>query len=92
MQWELSVFQMVYISLPQKKCNIIREQRRVLYQGGKRGGEGREKDKEKQMKINSDPTVGENKMTFSQWFVEKSETQEILSYGKQITFFMCIFL
>lgn len=44
------------------------------------------------MKINPEPTVGQNMKNFRQWFVEKSETQEILSYGKQIIFSMCIFL
>lgn len=42
------------------------------------------------MKMNSETTVGENKKNFSQWFVEKSETQEILSYGKQIIFLVYI--
>lgn len=43
------------------------------------------------MKVNSEHTVGENR-NFSQWCVEKGKTEEIVSYGKQIIFFMCISL
>lgn len=38
------------------------------------------------MKIDSETTAGWNCKNFRQWFVEKSETQEILSYGKKISF------